>query len=76
MYLAARAEPRAADGRFAPGHSRNPAGRPKGARNRATLIAEALVEESAIGLGQEGIQPSPAGGGGSKRPACIRPVFS
>jgi hypothetical protein len=33
---------RTASGRFAKGSSGNPAGRPKGARNRATLMAEAL----------------------------------
>jgi hypothetical protein len=38
---------RAADGRFALGQSGNPAGRPKGARNRATLLAEALREGEA-----------------------------
>src|SRR5204862_4425019 len=35
---------RAANGQFAPGHSGNPAGRPKGARNKATLLREALRE--------------------------------
>jgi Family of unknown function (DUF5681) len=35
---------RTEEGRFAPGHSGNPAGRPKGARNRATLLDEALRE--------------------------------
>jgi hypothetical protein len=35
---------RTAEGRFASGHSGNPAGRPKGARNRATLLDEALKE--------------------------------
>jgi Family of unknown function (DUF5681) len=33
---------RMALGRFAPGQSGNPAGRPKGARNRMTVFAEAL----------------------------------
>jgi Family of unknown function (DUF5681) len=35
---------READGRFAPGQSGNPKGRPKGARNRMSLLAEALNE--------------------------------
>src|SRR5205807_3276838 len=38
---------RTKDGRFAPGRSGNPAGRPKGARNRATLFREALREGEA-----------------------------
>lgn len=42
--------PRTSKGQFAPGHSGNPAGRPKGARNRMTLAAEALLEESGEGL--------------------------
>jgi hypothetical protein len=35
---------RTATGRFSPGHSGNPAGRPKGSRNRTTVFAEALRE--------------------------------
>jgi hypothetical protein len=38
---------RSSDGRFRPGQSGNPAGRPKGARNRATLLAEALRDGEA-----------------------------
>ena len=34
---------RTARGRFAPGCSGNPKGRPKGARNKATLLAERLA---------------------------------
>jgi hypothetical protein len=38
---------RTEEGRFAPGHSGNPAGRPKGARNRASLLGEMLREGEA-----------------------------
>jgi hypothetical protein len=47
MSASVMAENRTGGGRFAPGHSGNPAGRPKGARNRATLLAEALLDENA-----------------------------
>lgn len=35
---------RDAGGHFMPGRSGNPAGRPRGARNRASLIAQAMIE--------------------------------
>ncbi len=34
-------------GRFRPGQSGNPAGRPRGSRNRATLAAEAILDHEA-----------------------------
>jgi hypothetical protein len=34
---------RAADGRFSPGQSGNPAGRPKGSQNRATALRKELL---------------------------------
>lgn len=37
-------------GRFAPGTSGNPAGKPKGARNRATLAALQLLDGDAEGI--------------------------
>ena len=41
---AASASPAARATRWAPGQSGNPAGRPKGSRNRATLLLEGLIE--------------------------------
>ena len=38
------------DGRFPKGYSGNPAGRPPGARNRSTLMAEILLEGEAEAL--------------------------
>ena len=38
------------DGRFRAGVSGNPNGRPKGARNHATRLAEALLEDDAVAL--------------------------
>jgi len=37
-------------GRFQPGQSGNPGGRPKGALNKATLAAQALLEGEAVAL--------------------------
>jgi hypothetical protein len=60
-------EPRTADGRFAGGHSGNPAGRPKGARNCATLAAEALLAENAEGLTRKLIDTALGGDGQALR---------
>jgi hypothetical protein len=44
-----------------PGQSGNPAGRPKGARNKSTLLVEALFEEAAEELVQAAVQRARAG---------------
>ena len=41
---------------FQPGQSGNPAGKPKGARNRSTLAAEALLDGEAEGLTRKAIE--------------------
>jgi len=38
------------DGRFKPGVSGNPKGRPRGARNKATVLAESLIDGQAEAL--------------------------
>jgi hypothetical protein len=43
-------ESRDEQGRFRPGHSGNPVGRLRGSRNRATMIAEAMLEAEAPAL--------------------------
>jgi hypothetical protein len=55
---------RTAQGCFARGHSGNPAGRPQGSRNRATIIAEKCLDRQsealvnkAITLALEGSEP-------------------
>lgn len=60
-------ETRTPSGRFAPGHSGNPAGRPKGARNRATLAAEAILAENAEGLAERLVADGLGGDGQALR---------
>jgi hypothetical protein len=50
MSSASAAILRTEHGRFVPGVSGNPSGRPKGARNHATVLREALSEGDAEGL--------------------------
>ena len=46
---------------FQPGQSGNPAGRPRGARNRATLLIEALLEGEAEEIGRKLIELAKGG---------------
>jgi Family of unknown function (DUF5681) len=43
------------DGTFAKGYSANPTGKPKGARHKATLLAEALLDGQAEALVQQAV---------------------
>jgi hypothetical protein len=52
---------RAPHGRFAPGVSGNPAGRPRGARNRASLLEEALHDGEAETLARRLVELALAG---------------
>ena len=49
------------DGRFKPGQSGNPAGKPKGARHKTTLAIEKLLEGQAEALTQKAIDLAIAG---------------
>ena len=53
--------------KFAPGQSGNPAGKPKGARNRTTLAIEALLEGEADALTRKAIEMAKAGDGPALR---------
>jgi hypothetical protein len=61
---------RTLEGRFSPGQSGNPAGRPKGSRNKATLVAEALLDEATGPVVAKAIDDALAGDG-----AMLRTVF-
>jgi hypothetical protein len=67
MTVVAMTEHRRASGQFAPGHSGNPAGRPKGARNKTTLLAEALLEEQGEAVVRKLIDTALAGDGAALR---------
>jgi hypothetical protein len=49
------------DGRFQPGQSGNPAGKRKGTRHRATMLAERLLDGDADGLVRKAIELALAG---------------
>lgn len=48
-------------GKFTKGKSGNPDGRPKGARNKATLIIEQLLDDDAEVIGKKAIEMAKAG---------------
>lgn len=48
-------------GRFKPGHSGNPSGRPRGARNKATLAALELLEGEASALARKAVSEALGG---------------
>jgi len=52
---------------FEKGRSANPAGRPRGARNHATIIAEALLDGEAAALTRKVIEKAKGGD-----PVCLR----
>jgi len=52
---------RGRDGRFTPGHSGNPKGKPAGTRNRATVLRELLLEGQDRALVQAAVEKALAG---------------
>jgi hypothetical protein len=48
-------------GRFKPGHSGNPAGRPKGSRHRTTVAIEALLDGEGEAITRKAIEAAKAG---------------
>ena len=53
--------------KFVPGQSGNPAGKPKGARNKTTLAIEALLEGEADAITRKAIEMAKAGDGPALR---------
>jgi len=49
------------DGKFAPGQSGNPAGRPRGARHKTTLAVQAMLEGEAEALTRKAVELALAG---------------
>ncbi len=47
--------------RFKPGQSGNPAGKPKGARHKATLAVQALLDNEAETIGRKAVELAKAG---------------
>ena len=64
------------DGRFQPGQSGNPSGKPKGARHRATRMAEALIEGEAEEIVRKAVELAKAGDGPVLRAVLERIVPS
>jgi hypothetical protein len=56
-----------ADGKFQPGRSGNPAGKPKGARHKTTLAIEALLDGQAEALTQKAVELALQGDGPALR---------
>ena len=63
------------DTHFEPGQSGNPAGRPRGSRNRFTLALEAIFEGEAEKLSRKAIEQALAGDGGAMK-LCLDRLLS
>jgi hypothetical protein len=76
MTVASLSDFRTEQGRFAPGRSGNPGGRPKGSRDRSTVLAEALLDEHAEPVTRKVIECAEAGDGAMLRLLFTRIVRS
>jgi hypothetical protein len=63
MTEPAKTGPKQARGRFKPGQSGNPAGRPAGSRHRVSLLVEQLIENEAEALTRAALTQAKAGDG-------------
>jgi hypothetical protein len=61
-------------GRFRKGQSGNPAGKPKGARHKATMAAEALLDNEAEALTRKAIERAKEGDGVALR-LCLERIL-
>jgi hypothetical protein len=61
-------------GKFLPGNLANPTGRPKGARHKATLAAEALLDNEARALTRKAIEKALEGDGVALR-LCLERIL-
>ncbi len=69
------AAPRDAEGRWQKGVSGNPAGRPRGSRNQATLMAQALLDAASAMLTHKAIERSVADDGVTLR-FCLARILA
>jgi hypothetical protein len=67
MHEAGKGEARSANGRFAPGHSGNPNGRPEGSRHKASLAIDWLMEGEAERLARVAVDKAKDGDGTALR---------
>jgi hypothetical protein len=58
---------RQSDGRFSPGNCANPSGRPRGSLNKATLLAQALIDGEGEQIVRKTLELAKAGDGAALR---------
>lgn len=66
---------RAEDGRFVKGRSGNPAGKPPGTRNRATMLAEQLFDGEAEALARKALEMALSGDSTAMR-LCVARILA